>query len=148
MCQAVRARSQAEREIDRFFDLAIDLLGVASLDGYFTRINPACEQILGFTSAEIMAQPFIDFVHPEDIGQTFEEVLPELVKTIEPTYRQVMESGEPTIDLEVTGTNRAQAGVERWWLASFYSQTDDRGRVVGVNDVVQEITERKRSERR
>ena len=64
------ARISAEREIDRFFDISIDLLGVVNLDGYFARINPACEQVLGFTSAEMMAQPFIDFLHPDDIAAT------------------------------------------------------------------------------
>ncbi|AFY92351.1 PAS domain S-box protein [Chamaesiphon minutus] len=62
------ARLQAERERDRFFDLSLELLGVVNLDGYFVRINPACEQILGFTSAEIMAQPYLDFLHPDDIA--------------------------------------------------------------------------------
>ena len=49
------ARIQAEREIDRYIEKAIDLLGVVNLDGYFVRVNPACEQVLGFTSAEMMA---------------------------------------------------------------------------------------------
>jgi PAS domain S-box-containing protein len=63
-------RISAERERDRFFDLSIDLLIVANFEGYFVRGNPACEQILGFTSAELMAQPYLDFVHPEDLAAT------------------------------------------------------------------------------
>ncbi|MBC7516010.1 MAG: PAS domain-containing protein [Alkalinema sp. FL-bin-369] len=61
-------RLAAEQERDRFFEVSVDLLVVVNLDGYFVRVNPACEQILGFTSAEIMAQPFIDFLHPDDIA--------------------------------------------------------------------------------
>ena len=61
-------RIAAEQERDRFFDVSVDLLVVVNLDGYFVRVNPACEQILGFTSAEIMAQSFIDFLHPDDIA--------------------------------------------------------------------------------
>ena len=61
-------RIAAEQERDRFFDVSVDLLVVVNRDGYFVRVNPACEQILGFTSAEIMAQSFIDFLHPDDIA--------------------------------------------------------------------------------
>ena len=61
-------RLAAEQERDRFFDVSVDLLVVVNLDGYFVRVNPACEQILGFTSAEIMAQSFTDFLHPDDIA--------------------------------------------------------------------------------
>jgi PAS domain-containing protein len=48
----------------------IDLLGVANFDGYFTRLNPAFERVLGFTPAELTAQPFLDFVHPDDRATT------------------------------------------------------------------------------
>jgi PAS domain S-box-containing protein len=61
---------QAEQEQDRFFDLSIDLLAVGNFAGYFVRLNPAFERILGFTSAELMAQPFLDFVHPDDLEHT------------------------------------------------------------------------------
>jgi PAS domain-containing protein len=42
---ARRARAQAE--VDRVFMLSRDLIAVASFDGYFTRVNPAAERILG-----------------------------------------------------------------------------------------------------
>jgi PAS domain S-box-containing protein len=63
-------RLAAEQERDRFFNLSIDLLGVANFDGYSTRLNPAFERVLGFTNAELMAQPFVDFVHPDDLATT------------------------------------------------------------------------------
>ena len=63
-------QKQAEQERDRFFDLSIDLLATGSFEGYFVRLNPAFERILGFTSAELMAHPFLDFVHPDDVEHT------------------------------------------------------------------------------
>ncbi len=53
-------------EHDRFFNLSIDLLATIDFEGYFLRLNSAWEQTLGFNNTELMAQPFIDLVHPDD----------------------------------------------------------------------------------
>jgi PAS domain S-box-containing protein len=56
----------ARHERDGFFELSADLLCVTSADGFFERVNPAWESTLGWTSEELMAQPFIELVHPDD----------------------------------------------------------------------------------
>jgi diguanylate cyclase (GGDEF)-like protein/PAS domain S-box-containing protein len=56
--------------VQRLFDLSVDMLGTATLDGYFTRLNPAWEQTLGWTNEELMARPFVSFVHPDDVEAT------------------------------------------------------------------------------
>jgi PAS domain S-box-containing protein len=79
-------------------------------------------------------------------GRTVREVLPHLADTIEPLYQRVIESGEPIVDVEVQGTTPSRPGVERTWLASRYPVKDLQGTVLGVNIVVQEITDRKQVE--
>lgn len=54
----------------RFFELSLDLLSFADFSGYFRRLNPAWETTLGFTLAELMARPSIEFVHPDDREST------------------------------------------------------------------------------
>ena len=60
------------KEIDQFFNVSIDLLCIVGTDGYFSRLNPAWERTLGYNREELMAQQFLDLVHPDDLAKTRE----------------------------------------------------------------------------
>jgi PAS domain S-box-containing protein len=66
-------RARAQEEVDRIFTLSPDLITVANFDGYFTRVNPAVERILGYPEEELLARPYVDFVHPDDRERTAAE---------------------------------------------------------------------------
>jgi PAS domain S-box-containing protein len=67
-------RRRAERQVDDIFDLSLDLLCVAGLDGYFKRVNPAFEHTLGYRAAELLSRPFLELVHPDDRERTAKAV--------------------------------------------------------------------------
>jgi PAS domain S-box-containing protein len=57
---------QSEIELG-FFELALDLMVIVGFDGCFKRVNPAYARTLGYARGEVVARPFADFVHPEDL---------------------------------------------------------------------------------
>ncbi|MEN3311463.1 MAG: hypothetical protein V7645_792, partial [Actinomycetota bacterium] len=63
-------RVAAQEELDRIFVLSPDLIAVADFDGTFRRVNPAVEQILGYTEEEFLSRPYLEFVHPDDRVRT------------------------------------------------------------------------------
>ncbi|MDH5757938.1 MAG: ATP-binding protein [Gemmatimonadota bacterium] len=93
------------RELERFFDLSIDMVCIASTDGFFTRVNPAFIRVLGHAEADLMARPFLDFVHPDDATATLQEV-------------EKLAGGEPTISF--SNRYRCADGAWKWleWTAA------------------------------
>ena len=56
--------------IARLFEMTSDLLATISLDGRFTLLNPAWEHALGWTLAELEANPIHELIHPDDVEET------------------------------------------------------------------------------
>ena len=69
-----RQVAEAKRERDRLFEMSRDLFGVATFDGYLTSINPAWSRILGRSDEDLLARPFSEIIHPDDLAVTGEVV--------------------------------------------------------------------------
>jgi two-component system phosphate regulon sensor histidine kinase PhoR len=57
---------RAQAELNHLFNFSPDIQAIADIDGFFKRVNPAFGQILGYSDAEIVSQPFGNFTHEED----------------------------------------------------------------------------------
>ncbi|MGK3989487.1 PAS domain S-box protein [Sorangium sp. So ce136] len=114
-------------ELGRFFELSVDLVGTAGLDGYFKRIGQAWERTLGFSREEILAIPFIDLVHPDDRERTLAE-------------SALAFSGTGSVTF--TNRYRCRDGSYRWieWNSSLHREAEL------VYFVARDITDRKRAE--
>jgi PAS domain S-box-containing protein len=90
---------------DPFFELSLDMLCIAGTDGFFKRINPAFERVLGYGHDELVSRPFVEFVHPDDVGSTIREI-------------ESLDAGRPTVMFENRYLDKS--GEERWiqWNAS------------------------------
>ena len=60
-------------ELAELLDLSIDLICIAGSDGYFTRVNRAWTESLGYTKEELLTRPWLESVHPEDREATAQE---------------------------------------------------------------------------
>lgn len=75
----ITPRKKAEEQLrifaeenERIFNQLLTLNCVAGFDGYFKKINPAWERVLGWSISELMSKPFVDFIHPDDVEPTKE----------------------------------------------------------------------------
>ncbi len=99
----------------------------------FVRINERLAQINGLPVSE-------------HIGRTIHEVIPELVEKLEPIFQQVLQSGLPLLNLEIHTATPGLPDVERDFLTSYYPLKAADGQLLGINVMVQDITERKQVE--
>jgi PAS domain S-box-containing protein len=82
----------------------------------------------------------------QHIGRTVRELVPNIAGTVETVCREVFATGEPRLEVEITGETAAQPGVKRTWLHSYFPLKDSNGECIGINVVVQDLTDRKRLE--
>lgn len=125
--RAEAAKQEAEAEINRFFDLSLDMMCIAGFDGFFKRLNPAWENVLGLSRTELMSRPFLEFVHPDDRAGTIAEA-------------QRLSQGYETISF----SNRyvSKDGSYRWLLWNAGPDPEHRRIYAAARD----ITETKRAE--
>jgi diguanylate cyclase (GGDEF)-like protein/PAS domain S-box-containing protein len=71
--QAGPGARDGARDVMRLFELSNDLLAMADRTGYFTRLNPAWERVLGWSRDELMRRPAAEFIHPEDLPGTLSQ---------------------------------------------------------------------------
>ena len=62
-------------ELEKFFELNLDLLCIADLKGKFIKINKAWEEVLGYSTNELENSKFFEFIHPEDMESTLNVLL-------------------------------------------------------------------------
>lgn len=80
----------------------------------------------------------------ESIGRTVSELVPDLWPQLGNVYRRVL-AGETVSNVDVSRPSDADPHLMRHWLASYYPVRRD-GEIIGVGNVVVDITERKEAE--
>jgi len=69
-----KALREKTEELDRYFNLSLDLFCIANTAGHFLRLNPEWERTLGYRIEDLEGRKFMDFVHPDDVDATLAAV--------------------------------------------------------------------------
>lgn len=72
--QDITEKVEKEIELDSFFEVSIDLMCIANDQGYFVRLSPSWEKLLGYSIEELCSEPFTHFIHKDDLEKTFNEM--------------------------------------------------------------------------
>lgn len=125
--RAAKARRPERDQYFVFFNISTDLMCIADPHGCFKKINPACSQTLGYAEEDLLAKPFIEFVHPDDRQNTQDEMA-----------RQVQRG----FSLKFENRYRCKDGSFRWlsWTAN-YDKNDGL-----TYATARDVTERKDAE--
>ena len=139
-CIDITERRRAEEQLqlsERYYRELIEgtdnLVTQIDPEGRLSFINPVCREVYGLEPEECIGFPFLDFVHPDDRDTTrrlFDRWSRGGVNRYAFENRQVSRTGEVRDML--------------WTVNPHY---DERGHLVSINAIGQDITERKRSER-
>lgn len=126
------ALRQSEEKYRLLIENSNDIIYTLTLEGVFMFVSSAWTSLIGHPVAEILGKPFHLFVHPDDLPRCW-------------TFLQ-----------QVIATGKQQHGVEyrvlctdgtwNWHTSSIAPIRDEAGRIIGVEGVAKEITERKEAE--
>ena len=158
----------AEIKFKRFFELSKDMLCIAR-EGYFIEVNHSFVDTLGYSREKLISEPFINFVHPDDLEPTKEAILftrkkGEIVnfvnryKDIQGHYKTFSWSAQVDSENEVTyavarditeqlnQTNRLKQIEKAMNSETILAVTDKQGIIQEVNDRFCEISGYSREE--
>ncbi|MEA2295434.1 MAG: hypothetical protein QOE86_3073 [Solirubrobacteraceae bacterium] len=134
--EIVAAERGADAVLDAVITTAPEGFALFDTELRYVRINDALAAINGVPAGD-------------HIGRTLRQIVPGVpADGHEAPLRRVLETGEPVIDLEVSGFTARRPARERTWLVSYYPVRGTDGQVSWLGAFVVDITERKRAEAR
>jgi PAS domain S-box-containing protein len=118
-----------EQQLSSFFTGATAGLALLDSELRYVQINRTLAEMNGSSMGD-------------HIGRTIQEVIPTVAMDIAPLMQQVLVTGEPILNVEVSGETPAEPGVKRHWIDSFFPIAGLDGKPSGVGVIVVEVTER------
>ncbi len=122
-----------EARLNAFFSSAPVGMNIVDNQLRFVQIN----QLL----AEINGLP-----QQDHIGKTIHQVLPQMASLVKPIYQQVLLTGQPILNQELSSASIKQPEIIRHFLASYFPIPGEGDRPSGVGTVLVEISYRKHVE--
>ncbi|MEW6554644.1 MAG: PAS domain S-box protein [Actinomycetota bacterium] len=106
-----------------------DVVFTVDTQGTVLYMSPAIERISHYTAGEVMGQPFMHFIHPEDLPGLLQSFQRTMDGFLEPHEFRVIDKDGSLIHVQTSSR-----------------PFDEEGRAAGLIGVMSEITERKQAE--
>ncbi|MCI0453431.1 MAG: GAF domain-containing protein [Candidatus Dadabacteria bacterium] len=121
---------ESEERYRSLIETAPEIIFSVSPEGEVTSLNRASEKITGWLHSEVIGQPFMFFVHPDDLPRVMEK------------YQQVI-NGETISQFELRVLSKSG---EYLVIEAVGTPQIKDGEVIGVLGIARDITDRKRAE--
>src|SRR5215813_12227435 len=124
---------ERQPELQLIYDTAPVGLAYLTTDCRYVQINQRLTEICGISVAD-------------HIGRSVRETVPQVAEQVERLIQTIVETGEPIMGVEVRGQRVDKLNADHVWITNWHPSKNSDGKVVGVNVVAEDITERKRAE--
>src|SRR5215470_6388514 len=120
-------------ELQVIYDAAPIGLACLTLECRYLQINQRLTEICGISVAD-------------HIGRLVRDTVPAVAEQVEIIVAGIARTGQPVKGIEVRGQRADGSNADHVWITDWHPLKGLDGRVVGVNVVAEDITERKRAE--
>ncbi len=124
---------EAYRLLQVIYDTAPIGLAFLTLDCRYLQINQRLTEICGISVGD-------------HIGRSVRDTVPAVADQVETLVSTIARTGEPVTGIEVRGQRADGSNADHVWITNWHPLRGLDGRIVGVNVVAEDITERKRAE--
>ena len=129
----MKAREDSGRDETRYRKLVEDLndaIFEVDHDGLITYASPVVERVLGYAPSDLVGQPYVPLVHPDDLPSVAKAFADVVAGRLYPSEYRV----------------RRKDGETRWVRTSSRPALGPDGQVSGIHGVLTDVTERRRAE--
>ncbi|MBK1987860.1 diguanylate cyclase [Sphaerospermopsis aphanizomenoides BCCUSP55] len=131
--EQTQALRKSEAQLDAFFSSASIGMCIIDQELKYVRVNEILAEINGKSVSE-------------HLGKRIKEILPLLGSEVENHCRQVITTGKPLLNQEISISIHYPLGIYRTWLASYFPIFDTHNIPFRLGIVVMEISDRKQLE--
>ncbi|MEI6206011.1 MAG: PAS domain S-box protein [Desulfuromonadales bacterium] len=126
------ALQKSEYRFQSFVENANDVLFTLTPSGFFSYVSPQWKEVFGYELCETIGQPFIPFVHPDDVSSCFAFL------------QKTMDTGKKQSGIEYRV--RCKDGSYVWYTANGAPMTDPVDGTLTFAGIGRDITERRQIE--
>ncbi|PIK89491.1 histidine kinase [Synechococcus sp. 65AY6A5] len=130
--QAEAGLRQSELSLRGIFEQSALGISIVDRQGRYLKVNPALEEILGYSGAELVNKSFCDLTHPDDLEEDWR------------LFQEVLNGQRDRYHLEKRYIHRS--GKVVWCRLAVSAVRDPEGKNLFIIGISEDITEEKRAE--